>query len=247
MAPAGCEKGPNVQHGNVGNFGDILKHAALVSLAKALSRANAHTTINYLDTHAYLLTSRLANTQWQREVMELCVQHPRYEHYYAIEQVFANKGRYLCSAGLARIGLTHPRLYLSEKDPATREQLQRQLGEQGITPDCVLDEVQQWQTPVCKITAGPLLALIDPFVLTEAQWQAAVHAVERLHKPGEDGFIEVFTYDKAFPSAGWPEPPRGWVGPVAQMARPPYFLAVYATPSVKECAMDVLQELGWAV
>ena len=45
----------NIQSGNVGNLGDILKHAALVELGSLLRSRNPDGRSNYLDTHTFLL------------------------------------------------------------------------------------------------------------------------------------------------------------------------------------------------
>ncbi|MDB4945847.1 MAG: hypothetical protein JWP97_5381 [Labilithrix sp.] len=55
------------QLGNVGNIGDILKHAALVELAAWLTRER--TDVSFVDTHTFQLEAPLPDrARWEREV-----------------------------------------------------------------------------------------------------------------------------------------------------------------------------------
>ncbi|MEJ2343928.1 MAG: hypothetical protein P8076_06880 [Gammaproteobacteria bacterium] len=234
----------NKQTGNVGNGGDILKHASLMHLAQLLACSHPRSTINYLDTHAFLLRAPLANREWNAQVQGLAVAHEAYRGYQILQQGRLAGGEYLCSAGVVAAMLPDARLFLSERDPATRLLLQRQVRAGGRAA-VILNDAADWRTWPGPRPAGPLLALIDPFVLTASDWSTATAAVERFADHGEGGLLLVFNYDRQRPRVKWPRAPRGWNGPVAQMRAPPCFLCAFATPDLADAAARRLAELGW--
>ena len=75
----------NRQLSNVGNLGDIIKHAALVELAQLLLRGQS--TVSFVDTHTFQLHAPLPDRKRGEHQMEgLTAQHPAYERYAAIER-----------------------------------------------------------------------------------------------------------------------------------------------------------------
>ncbi|MFN7143612.1 MAG: hypothetical protein ACK4YP_07555, partial [Myxococcota bacterium] len=61
---------PNVQDRNVGNVGDIVKHAALVALAGLLRRRNAG-LVRHVETHTFRLVAPLPEPAlWRGRVAE---------------------------------------------------------------------------------------------------------------------------------------------------------------------------------
>ncbi|MEM7221409.1 MAG: hypothetical protein AAF495_00425 [Pseudomonadota bacterium] len=103
----------NIQAGNVGNRGDILKHGALVQLALAL-KASAASGSYYVDTHAYLLQAPPTNLErWHCDVSELCRSFAAYRTYREIEQCYLDQVVYRCSAGLALDLLCPTHTYLA--------------------------------------------------------------------------------------------------------------------------------------
>lgn len=206
----------NLQRGNVGNRGDVLKHVALVDLALQLKRRHPGEPINYLETHAFQMTAPLACSDWKGAGAYGDLQRP-----------YVERGAYLCSVGLAAALLPEARLYLSESDPETRKTLQRQLKAAGREPAALFDDCARWlEEP--SFPKGPLLALVDPFRMTPDVWRAACAAVEILWRPGMAGALLAFDYAKEREAVAWSGPPAGWDGPAATPGEAPYFLAVYA-------------------
>ena len=236
----------NPQDGNTGNVGDILKHAALVALARLLRRRSGCTATNYLDTHAYRIHSTLSNRGWRTDLARLARRYPVYHDYEALERPYVARDAYLCSTGLVIECLRTPALYLSESDAVTRAALTGQLAERSLQPAVLLSDAADWGRAGGPLDSGPLLGLVDPFALTRDTWIWARRAVARLWNEEADGLLELFAYqDDPDSRTSWPPPPAGWVGPVATVHRFPYFLAAYATSSVAPPAGNALAALGW--
>ena len=87
----------NSQDRNVGNRGDILKHAALVALAELMA---TRTNLRYLETHAYRLVAPCDAERWSLELHSLRRDHA-FERYAALEKTWVERGLYRCSVGLA--------------------------------------------------------------------------------------------------------------------------------------------------
>jgi 23S rRNA A2030 N6-methylase RlmJ len=236
----------NIQNHNVGNLGDIIKHTALLQLACLIWVRNERVPINYVDTHAYVLRGKLANENWWRVVTRLRDNFSAYQAYINLEEPVIDSGEYLCSTGITVACISDVRLYLSEAHPDTRNLLRHQLAAQNIVPAILLEDVNAWQSLATdQVDKLPLLALIDPFVLTDDIWRSACDAIAKLHNPHAHGLLEVFTYDDTREKIDWPNPPRGWIGPVAQIAMRPFFLAVYTAGDITDDAMHCLTGLGW--
>ncbi|MCE5278856.1 MAG: ATP-dependent helicase [Planctomycetaceae bacterium] len=245
----------NVQYRNVGNLGDIYKHAALVSLGNLLASRKLGKTINYLDTHAFVPEAPVKNRdQWNRDIAKLKGEHPSYGAYYDIEKPKVDEGQYLCSTGLALKVLGNPRLFLSENNPETFRELKRQLLAEGQKPACLLKALEGFCHQDVSDHAGPLLALFDPFMLTEEQlrtaWDIACGTITALTRPCETGAVLVFQYWKHENAVCLPAP-EGYVGPVASVARKTergdayYHLSAYATTETSQEAARRLDGLGW--
>jgi 23S rRNA A2030 N6-methylase RlmJ len=233
----------NVQTANVGNRGDMLKHAALMHLAQLLARREPRVPVNYLDTHAFLLHAPLANREWRQHVQGLAAARPAYGRYQALQQAGLADGDYLCSAGVVAVMLPEALLFLSECDPTTRALLRRQVDARGRVA-VILNDAADWRVWRGPRPVGPLLALIDPFALTAADWSAAMAAVDGFAGRGEGGLLLVFDYGRR-PVVTWPPPPPGWNGPVARLHAAPYLLCAYATPDLAGAAVETLVALGW--
>lgn len=246
MTP-GRAPGPaeNRQDGNVGNLGDILKHAALLAVARLMRARHAGRLLNYLDTHAYRLEAPLSNREWSREVDRIAARYPAYEAYRARERPWVADARYLCSVGLVRGCVPGVRMHLSERDAATRRLLRVALDQPGDSLATVLADVSAWSAPGRVWPRRPLLALVDPFRLSAAVWAGAVAAIARLHAAGEGGVVLVFDYAEAG-AVEWPTAPAGWQGPLATVERVPYRLAAYGTGSVSSHVVEALLSLGWS-
>jgi len=236
----------NPQLRNAGNLGDILKHAALLSLARLLNARNAGQSINYFETHAFQLQTSLPNpTQWEDECRDEIIQHPSYQPYHAAELSFVNNGQYRCSGGLIIDALPNRRLFLAEANPQTRSVLQGQLAAESVPCELLLSDAKGFEFLAAVNTPGPVLGLVDPFTSPHEVWKAACNAAIALRKSDADGVIEVFSYSDSG-LVSWPDPPAGFIGPVATITRHPYFLAVYSTETVAAQVKRELLDLGWS-
>lgn len=240
------KQGSNLQDNNVGNLGDIIKHAALLDLAKLIQSRNPTSTIHYVDTHAYKFIARLANSQWREDLGGFLQDHPAYKPYYDLEKPLVAQHKYMCSSAIVVEVMPNVSLHLSEQDSSTRQLLITQLMEFGTEPATLLSDAREWCTLQTTMKNRPLLMLLDPFKLSSDCWQSALCAISKLHKVGSDGLLLVFTCDKENNRVAWPLPPRYWKGPVTTINNKPYFMAAYATENIRTDVQHSLAKLGWS-
>lgn len=234
----------NPQSGNVGNLGDILKHAALTRLAQVLGERRIP-RVNYLDTHAFQFIARPANRNWHGEVDALLREYPDCRAYRDLQAGYVAQEKYLCSSAVVAECLPVAALCLSERNAHSRGVLGSQLSRRGIAPAALLDGVAAWADAEIHIPPSALLALIDPFAMDEVCWRDAWRAVHRLWAPDDAGVVLVFDYDKKVDAIEWPAAPRPWGESVARIARNPFHLACYASPAMREPVGEALCRLGW--
>ena len=236
----------NRQSGNVGNLGDILKHAALVNLAKLLSSRNPDSNLNYLETHAFQLHAVCPNpTKWRVECQQEMSKHPVYKDYAGAEEKYIAVGQYRCSSGLIVDTLPRCSMYLCESDSATRQILTQQLAQAGVSPELILSDAIGLQYLCAAKNPGAFLALVDPFTLPDDVWDAFSVSCDAMRAPERDGIVLVFAWSKRG-QVIWPTPPTGFVGPVMTLSRAPFFLAAYATNAILQEVGKTLKALGWA-
>jgi hypothetical protein len=147
-----------------------------------------------------------------------------------------------------------PHLFLAESNADTRRELRRQLAEFDPPTVILKNDMLEFAAATALGTTGPLVALVDPFFETEAQWQkiwsAASHAAALLRAPDAPGMMLVFNWRKT-KMVSWPNAPKGFKGPIATITRPTekgeafYHLAVYATELVTAQAEDTMRNIGW--
>ena len=231
----------NLQDGNVGNYGDIIKHAALLQLSKYFFSLDGHKT--YLDTHCYLTRSQLANHNWTNEVACLIQHYPLYQEYAHLQQTYIDRGEYLCSSGIVLQYSGNAELLLSESNVQTRLALQQQLLEYDARVT-VKDDMMQWHEHITG--NNNLFVLLDPFKLTDENWAAVTLSLAKGLSEMGRGLMLTFDYDKSTEQPIWPKAPTGWSGPVARFDQAPYHLAAYSTPQIKHEVMQMLSPLGWA-
>src|SRR5208283_2112949 len=167
----------NPQFRNVGNLGDILKHAALVSLAKiAINRTKKK--MAYIDTHAFLLSAPCTNAeQWHATMTaEYKALESPYKDYFMAERQIMDNLSYRCSAGLIldllnASGISY-KAYLGESDPQTRAKLTQQLGDEKQEYCEILSEAEVLSTIKLPDDIDTVLMLVDPFVLDDGLWKA---------------------------------------------------------------------------
>lgn len=243
---------PNKQFANVGNLGDILKHAALTSLVELLHTQGER--LLSVDTHAFLLEAPCPDpSRWLVEAQRECSHHPAFGSYIEHQgRVGGTPSRYRCSSGLVldvsrAVGHRTPALILAECDRDTRARLREQLTIEQVEPHAVLDDAQELQA-VAVPDADVMYALVDPFgSLDSAPWNSISEGLSRLARSVKAAVVEVFTYDRARGQIDWPGAPSGFAGPIATIDRGPYHLATYATDGIAEDSARACAALGWKV
>jgi hypothetical protein len=220
----------NIQDRNVGNLGDIVKHAALVELA-ALLRARNPGLVRHVETHCFRLVAPLPDPQgWAANAERGS------ERYRRAELDWVARGRYRCSAGLAADTLGPPvELLLAEAHAETRAALSAALAEERLRAT-VVDDAHHLPTPSAAV---PTLVHVDPFDHPAGYWPV----VERVITSG-DTVVLAFAYDKVGPIS-WPVAPGG-LQPLGRLDAGRYGLAAWASSEIAGPARNVLAGLGWA-
>lgn len=237
--------GHNPQDGNVGNLGDILKHAALVQLAKVFAKHVPYTKY-YLDSHSYLYQSRIVNPDWQVQSQTLLYQSDLYGDYIALEVPYIKKGEYLCSSGLVNKIIPDAHLLLCESNKSTREWLLQQLADNKVDYHTVKGQLASWATGKSFKKLPNLLILIDPFKLTDALWLAVNKCLYKMLHKDASVIMLVFDYAKQ-PRKQWPEAPKGWLTRVASISAQPYHLAAYTSDDFLEPVKTKMEMLEWEI
>lgn len=235
----------NLQDGNVGNLGDILKHAALVQLAKLFADYIPDTRY-YLESHSYLYQSRLVNPAWREQVRTLQAQSALYADYVAVELPYISRGEYLCSSGLANKVLPDAHLLLCEANKFTREWLLQQLADNKVNYHTVKARMANWAKGKSFRKLPNLLALIDPFELTDELWRSNNSCLRKMIENDASFIMLVFDYKKQA-KRRWPEAPKAWLVRAGSLSVQPYHLAVYATGNFVRPLRSRLAQLGWDV
>lgn len=239
---------PNPQRRNVGNLGDILKHAALVELASALARVSP--TVQYVDTHTFLLHAPPADVErWSREVDALASAHPAYGSYAALErEALARSGRHRCSSGLMIdvLGERRGSMALGEADAATRAELRDQIEQEQVSNVVVVDDAVAALRGRRDGAAGTVLVHVDPFTLSPELWARLAPGLDEVCGGSAEAVVVAYRYTRHVGSA-WPHPPRGTSGPVARCQRNPHEVAAYASAGIADVVRDICAALGWNV
>jgi hypothetical protein len=247
----------NKQLKNVGNLGDILKHGALVRLAKLMSTKAIKAPLLYFDTHAFMLNAPWNNKlKWKQAVNHELSQHPYYKDYVRLEADRLDKDEpYRCSAGLVIdvINDIPHRVYLAEKDDEARAKLQEQVRSEPIRCDAIVDSASKLGDIVppggddyeYEKTDVAVFALIDPFELEHSEWAELSQLIADFTTEDSYGVIQVFDYDTDVDQPQWPEAPEDFHGPVATLDRGPYHNAVYATRTMIDQVQATLDLIGW--
>ena len=247
----------NKQFENVGNLGDILKHGALVRLAKLMSTKAIKAPLLYFDTHAFQLNAPWNNElKWKQAVNRELAEHPYYKDYVRLEadRLDEDEG-YRCSAGLVIdvIGDVPHRVYLAEKDEETRRTLQSQVRSEPIRCDAIVDDPIMLKDIVppggddyeYEKTDVAVFALVDPFELDHADWAEWSDMIAGFTEEDSYGVIQVFDFDVDTEEPSWPEAPEHFYGPISTLSRGPYHNAVYATRTMVDAVQEQLARLGW--
>ncbi|MGO9952879.1 MAG: hypothetical protein ACLPN1_11815 [Dissulfurispiraceae bacterium] len=240
----------NPQYGNVGNLGDILKHAALINLLKLLTRHHK-SGFAYIETHTFLLNSPCSNpARWLQEVNAEIALHPSYKDYLDAELAIMDYKPYRCSAGLAidtlkMVGINNPSIILAEKNPDTRATLEAQLRSERQDSYTLLEDASHFNRLHLPDKIDTLFILVDPFELDNFLWEEITDSLKTMVTPGLEVILEVFTYDKSRATVTWPSSNDAIIGPVSVMCRRPYHLATYCTRGMRADVTRCCSLLGW--
>ncbi len=242
LAPPPPAGSSNVQFRNVGNPGDVAKHAALVALAKLLVEADGPTT--WVDTHAFQLDAPVRTAAWLEALRVLPEGRVRVP-YLASQRSLATKGLYRCSTGLVLDAFAgRPlRVVCGEADPTTRSCLRSQLALEGAADALVLDDATALASAALP-PLGDVLALVDPFTCTPALWQAVAPAIDALASADANLLCLVYTHDRGDAPTRWASL-GSLVGPTAWLHAGRHRLALYARGPLAAEATRALVELGF--
>ncbi|MDB4945844.1 MAG: hypothetical protein JWP97_5378 [Labilithrix sp.] len=237
----------NRQLGNVGNIGDILKHAALVELAAWLARER--TDVSFVDTHTFKLEAPLPDrARWEREVDVLTARHPAYERYATIERAsLLRNGHYRCSSGLVLDALGDHRAcaVLGEANAATRAELSAQIAADRLENVHVVEDGACVDDGARVPSGGTLLVHVDPFRLTTELWARVSPALSAMSSRSADAVFVLYRYSRNA-RAAWPNAPAGTTGPLTEVRGGPHEVAAYASAGVAERVVSVCGALGWS-
>ena len=237
----------NRQLGNVGNLGDILKHAALVELATLLAGTRAD--VSFVETHTFKLEAPLPDrARWDREVAARVALHPAYERYATLERAsLARSGHYRCSSGLVLDALHDRRAcaVLGEANAATRAELSAQIAAQRLANVLVVDDAARVDDAAGVPSRGALLVHVDPFTLSAELWSRIAPALSAMSARSAHAAFVLYRYSRNA-RAPWPEAPAGTSGPLIETRGGPHEVAAYASPGIAEAVRNTCAALGWA-
>ncbi len=236
----------NRQLGNVGNVGDIIKHAALVQLASLLARSPF--LVSFVDTHTFQLHAPLPDrARWRRKVEMLEARHPTYASYASLERAsLARTGQYRCSSGLVLDALGERRgcAVLGEANAASRAVLSSQLAAENLTNVLVVDDAAAVDRATAIPAGGALLVHVDPFSLSPETWAAFAPALDAITARSAATALVAYRYSRNA-RVPWPAAPTGTIGPVAETRSGPHEVAAYASPGLTDAVREVCASLGW--
>lgn len=250
----------NQQAENVGNLGDILKHGALVRLARVAAQRAIRGPVTYIESHAFLLNSPWNNPlKWKQNINTQLAKHPAYTDYVRMEKDRLDDDEpYRCSAGLA-LDIISERSYhaiFAETDDETRRKLKSQIRQDGFRADYILEDLEELadiEPPRGEDededdpAGGSTLMLVDPFELDDDTWQQVIDGLDDFIEEESEGMILVFDFDADNDELDWRDPPPHFEGPIATLDQKPYHLAGYATDAMTGRMLDELDNLGWNI
>lgn len=241
---------------NAGNYGDILKHGALVRLAQLAAKRAIRGPVTYIDTHARCVHCSWDNPlKWKQRINAKLGRHSAYTEYVRKEKERLDEDEpYLCSVGLALDIISDRNYYsvLNEPDEEVRFELQQQVRRAGYRADYVLEDVSEMEDiepprgedeDEDDHAAGSHLVMADLADHGLDAWDGISEGVSHFTESETEGIVEVFHVDED--ASDWPDSPTHYNGPIATLHDKPYHLAVYATDPMVDRTIDQLQNLGW--
>lgn len=217
--------GVNVQDGNVGNRGDVVKHRLIVDALSALARAFPEHDLVYVDTHAYSFEASLP----QKNLQFVQSRGPC-DEYYLLENDYIKRGRYLCSVGLAQaMSRSFRRAFfvISELMPEYLERIRESFAD---------EECHCWFSSEFKVellsaalaeTRNPVVfMLVDPFSYAKdpQSVEIPISAAASIPVPA---VVQVFNYGERLPAEVVPTDWTMW-----RKNDHPYYHALIASQSM---------------
>lgn len=235
----------NRQLANVGNLGDVIKHAALVELASRL--ADASLPVSFVETHTFQLHAPLPDrARWEAQLEELASKHAGYTRYATIERAFlARTGRYRCSSGLVLdvLGERRACAVLAESNAASRAQISSQLSAESATTRAnvtLVDDAAAVDRAETVPAGGALLVHVDPFSLSTETWATFAPALSAMAARSACTAMVVYRYSRGARTA-WPLPM------LAETRGGPHEVAAHASPELADVVREACASLGWNV
>lgn len=236
----------NRQLGNVGNLGDVIKHAALIELASLLARA--YERVSFVDTHTFQIQAPLADqARWERDVDALVGRHVAYARYAELERAaLARANQYRCSSGLVldTLGERRSCAVLGEANAASRAEIAAQIATEHLANVHVAEDATRVDDGMRVPTGGALLVHVDPFALSTAHWSEIAPALDAMCSRSAVAIVVVYRYSRSA-AAPWPNAPTGTTGPVATTRGGPHEVAAYASAGIADAVREVCASLGW--
>jgi hypothetical protein len=233
------------QAGNVGNLGDILKHAPIPDLVDILLEAARR--VACFDPFAFALGASLPPgvdvDRWLADLEALRMRRPAYGRLLEIQGPRLARGlKYRCGIGLALDAIGPDRLLwllAAESVPVLRRRLEnglRAMGRAGaLVANAVLADAAEAPAAIdrarASVKAGDgLFALIDPFNIRSCPWEPVLEGLSKALLLGAHAIALVFT----FGAHDWPSElsPAGRLRRVRRIREGPYQLAACATEAM---------------
>ena len=240
---------PNRQDKNVGNYGDILKHAALVQLAHYLASCPRTLSYYYIDTHTYLHHAKLANLDWFKQISWLEHRYPQYVRYRNAEQSWLDRGEYLCSVGLVTQLCPHAVFYCYEHRPDTQTRLRLQLDAAKLKSESVGGQFNAdvWLNGVRHQLSQQslVLMLVDPFQMTNEQVSLTERFLSKLEQSKSQYICVLFDYQQA-ERVKWNLHTR-LNADCMTIDFQPFHLACVFSATLSDAVVRELTPLGWKI
>jgi hypothetical protein len=243
---------------NAGNYGDILKHGALVRLAQLAAKRAIRGPVTYIDTHARCVHSPWNNPlKWKQRINAQLGRHSAYTEYVRMEKERLDADEpYLCSVGLALEIVSDRNYYsiLNEPDEEARFELQQQVRQAGYRADYVLEDISELQDiepprgedeDEDDHAAGSHLVMADLEEHGLEAWDEISKGIGHFTEAETEGIVEVFHVADDAPD--WPDAPTHYSGPIATLHDAPFHLAAYATDPMIDRTHAQLENLGWEI
>eukprot|EP01080_Neovahlkampfia_damariscottae_P000009 gene9-4260_t len=234
----------NIQFKNVGNLGDILKHAPLIEFLRLLKKDEP---VIYIDFHTFLIEAPFPNKKsWEETVTKLGDSYKNYKKFQS------ENSKYLCSSGTSiKILSSEKNLFIfSEQDEKTRENLKSQISIKNyflMNNSRNLTKLVKENEKIKEIEFNGMIGLIDPFKITTEEWNAIIDGLNVNFSTIERGIILCFNYTKE-EKMDWKQlkAPNNYElrGFVNQF---PYTLSCYSTSKVKEEISEILKLFHWEI